>query len=413
MKQNKLLVAAIPPSDDFFGNRSSGSSAMASCWKPTQWIVAAYAHLVAPILPHHDFYGNGNSGNSPIASCSKRVHWIVVAAVVGWLSIVPVVGAEARDGLRADGIAAHVNGESITTGQLEEAIQNEVDQMNQQLEQIKRSMLDHLINNLLLRQAARVEGLDANGFLKVNVESLTVSEDEVDAAYEKSKHRFPAVLESEVKYRIRRKLEDNRRAEALKQLLSKLRRSAKVRNFLLEGSPGDVDLQPQSGPSLGPPQARVTIVEFSDFECPFCRKLQPVLRKVLERWPNEVRRVYKHFPLDRHRHAFGASKASVCADRQGRFWEFHDALYREGQDMSPQGVASVAKALGLELGPFEACLRDESTGSAVQADRSVAARAGVRGTPTLFVNGRRLQAPSQLESEIEALLALQTQRTGE
>lgn len=81
--------------------------------------------------------------------------------------------------------------------------------------------------------------------------------------------------------------------------------------------------------------------------------------------------------------------------------------------MSPRGVVSVAEELGLELGPFEACLRDESTGAAVQADRSLAGRAGVRGTPTLFVNGRRLQAPSLLESEVEALLALQTQQTGE
>lgn len=221
------------------------------------------------------------------------------------------------------------------------------------------------------------------------------------------------MLESEVKYRIRRKLEDNRRADALKQLLSKLRRSATVRNFLLEGSPSDIDLQPQAGPSLGPSEARVTIVEFSDFECPFCRKLQPILRRVLERWPRDVRLVYKHFPLNRHRHAFGASKAAVCADRQGRFWEFHDALYRDGQDMSPQGVVAVAEALGLELGPFEACLGDERSGAAVQADRSLAGRTGVRGTPTLFVNGRRLQAPSQLESEFEALLTLQTQRTGE
>ena len=375
MRSNAPLVAATPPSHDVLANRHSGSIAMAHCRKPTQWIAAVVA--------------------------------------VGWLSIPAVQPAEAREGSSPDEIAAHVNGEAITKEQLEEAVQNEVDQMNQQLEQIKRSMLDQLINNLLLRQAARVEGLDANGYLKVKVESVTVSEDEVDSAYEKSKHRFPAVLESEVKYRIRRKLEDNRRADALKQLLSKLRRSAKVRNFLLEGSPSNIDLQPQAGPSQGPPQARVTIVEFSDFECPFCRKLQPVLRRVLERWPREVRLVYKHFPLDRHRHAFGASKAAVCADRQGRFWEFHDALYREDQEMSPRGVVSVAEALGLELGPFEACLRDKGTSAAVQADRSLAGRAGVMGTPTLFVNGRRLRAPSQLESEVEALLAVQTQRTGE
>lgn len=375
MKSDLPLVAAIPPSHGFFGNRSSSSSAMASCRKPT--------------------------------------HWIMAAAAIGWLSMLVVQPAEARDGPPPNGIAANVNGELITTAHLEEAIQNQVDQMNSQLEQIKRSMLDRLINNLLLRQAARVEGLDANGYLRVKVESITVSEDEVDASYEKSKHRFPAVVESEAKYRIRRKLEDNRRAEALKRLLSKLRGAAQVRNYLLESPASAVDLQPQTGPSQGPSEAGVTIVEFSDFECPFCRRLQPILRRVLERWPREVRVAYKHFPLERHRHAFGASKAAVCAEKQGRFWEFHDALYGDGQDLSLQGVLSVAEALGLELGPFEACLHDEGTGAAVRADRSLAVRAGVRGTPTLFVNGRRLSAPSQLESEVEALLAVQTQRPGE
>lgn len=154
------------------------------------------APLVAAIPPPHHFFGNGSRGSRATANCRKPAQWIAAAAAVGWFSMLALQPAEAREGPPADGIAAHVNGEAITTEQLEEAIQNEVDQMNQQLEQIKRSMLDQLINNLLLRQAARVEGLDANGFLKVKVESVTVSEGEVDAAYEKSKHRFPAVLES-------------------------------------------------------------------------------------------------------------------------------------------------------------------------------------------------------------------------
>ena len=369
--------------------------------------------LVVAIPPSHDFYGNRSSGNTAMASCRKATRWIVASAAVGCLSTLMALPAEGRDGQSPDGIAAHVNGDPIPTEQLEEAIQNQIEQMNQQLEQIRRSMLDKLINNLLLQQAARDEGLDANNYLKVKVESITVSEDEVDEAYEKSKHRFPAVLESEVKYRIRRKLEDNRRAAALKQLLSKLRRTAKVQNYLLERPESAVDLQPQTGPSLGPPEARVTIVEFSDFECPFCRQLQPVLRRVLKRWPNEVRLVYKYLPLERHRNAFGAAKAADCADKQGRFWEFHDALYGENHDLSPRGVISVAETLSLELGQFEECLRDEGTGAAVQADRSLAGRAGVTGTPTLFVNGRRLSAPSQLESEIEALLTIPSGSIGE
>ena len=97
---------------------------------------------------------------------------------------------------------------------------------------------------------------------------------------------------------------------------------------------------------------------------------------------------------------------------KGFFWEFHDALYREDQDLSPKGVASIAESLDMELEAFEACLRDEGTSAVVQADLALARRAGVSGTPTLFVNGRRVSTV-QLESEVEALLAVQPGRSGE
>lgn len=342
---------------------------------------------------------------------TKRIQRFIPGGAVVYMCTLAVLAAEVRDARPPDGIAAHVNGDTITMEQLEETIRSQIEQMNQQLQQVKRSMLDRLINNMLLEQAARAEGLDLNEYLKIEVESLTVSDEEVDATYSKSRHRFPAILESEVKYRMRRELEDNRRADALKRLLSNLRRSARVENFLLEGARRIVDLQARAGPSLGPPEAPLTIVEFSDFECPFCRKLQPVLRRVLKRWPKEVRLVYKHLPLDRHRYAFGASKAAVCADEQGRFWEFHDALYRENQDMSPRGVISIAKSLDMELEQFEGCLQDEATRLAVQSDRALARRAGVTGTPTLFINKKRLRDLSQLEAQVETLLSTQSRST--
>ncbi len=365
------------------------------------------------IPPPHDFYGNGNSGSRAMASCWKPTQWIVAAAAVCWLSMLALQLAEAQDGQPADGIAAQVNGEPITTEQIEETLQTQIEQTNRQLEQIRRSMLDRLINNLLLKQVAQGEGLDLNDYLKIKVERVTVSDEEVEAAYAKSRHRFPAMLESEVKYRIRRELEDNRRSETLKRLVSKLRRSGKVENFHLERARSRIDLQPQAGPSLGPAGARLTIVEFSDFECPFCRKLQPILRRVLKRWPKEVRLVYKHLPLERHRHAFGAAKATVCADKQGLFWEFHDALYQENQDLSPQGMTSIAKSLGMELRQFKGCLEDEVTRRAVQSDRALARRARVTGTPTLFINKKRVRNVSQLESEVEAMLAVSSESIGE
>ena len=359
------------------------------------------------------FSETSSSDGSAMTNFRRRNQRVAAATVVGCLLTLAAPAAEAREGQPPDGIAAHVNGDPITMEQLEKTIQSQIKQMNQQLQQIKRSMLDRLINNMLLQQAARAEGLDLNEYLKIKVESLRVSDEEVDAAFSKSKHRFPAILESEVKYRIRRGLEDNRRADAVKRLLSKLRRSAKMQNFLLEKSRKIVGLQAPAGPSQGPPAAPLTIVEFSDFECPFCRKLQPVLRRVLKRWPKKVRLVYKHFPLDRHRYAFSASKAAVCADKQGRFWEFHDALYRENQDLSPQGVVAVAKSLGMDLEQFRECLQDEATRLAVQSDRALARRAGVTGTPTLFINKKRLRNVSQLESEVEAMLAVSSQIIGE
>ena len=135
------------------------------------------------IPPPHDFYGNGNSGSRAMASCWKPTQWIVAAAAVCWLSMLALQLAEAQDGQPADGIAAQVNGEPITTEQIEETLQTQIEQTNRQLEQIRRSMLDRLINNLLLKQAAQGEGLDLNDYLKIKVERVTVSDEEVEAAY--------------------------------------------------------------------------------------------------------------------------------------------------------------------------------------------------------------------------------------
>ncbi|MDE2964704.1 MAG: SurA N-terminal domain-containing protein, partial [Acidobacteriota bacterium] len=122
---------------------------------------------------------------------NKRTHrFMPVGALVCMLPLaLPAV--DDRDAQPPDGIAAHVNGDPITMEQLEETMQSQIEQMNQQLQQIKRSMLDSLINNMLLEQAARAEGLDLNEYLKIKVESLAVSDEEVDAAYSKSRHRFP------------------------------------------------------------------------------------------------------------------------------------------------------------------------------------------------------------------------------
>jgi hypothetical protein len=195
---------------------------------------------------------------------------------------------------------------------------------------------------------------------------VTVPDEEVEEAYQKSRDRFAGALASEARYRIRRDLEDKRRADALRRLLGGLRREATVTNYLLEGAAADLAAGP--APSLGSTGAQVTIVEFCDFECPFCRKARPIIRHALAKWGPNARLIFRHFPLPRRPHAFEAAKAAVCAEQQGRFWEMHEVLFAEGQDLSSPGLAALARAGGLHEADFTECLKGAGAAERVRRD---------------------------------------------
>jgi protein-disulfide isomerase len=156
------------------------------------------------------------------------------------------------------------------------------------------------------------------------------------------------------------------------------------------------------GPSSGNPDAPVTIIEFSDFECPYCRAAQPVLKAIMERWPGRVRHVFKHFPLDRHAHAMQAARAAVCADRQDRFWAMHDRIFATSE-LSQASLRTAAAEAGLRTAEFDSCMRSEETADHVRKDMLVGRTAGVTGTPAFFVNGELVPAAA-LESTIERIL---------
>lgn len=301
-------------------------------------------------------------------------------------------------------VVASINGEAITAAELDAVTSKQIQELQQQVERLKQSALNRLIDNLLLAQAARAEGFTVEEYLRRNVESAVVSTAEVEEAYERSKAQFPGVIAPEIKYRIRRTLEDNRRAEALRRILQRLRRQARVTNYLLEGSLAGVAAELDQGPSRGDPNAPVTIIEFADFECPFCRGAKATLDRLLETTPAQVRFVFKHFPLDQHANAFGAAKAAVCAERQGLFWPFHDTLFREGQGLSGPELLAIASSLGTDMTAFKGCLDSNAAAERVQRDIAVARAAGVAATPAFFVNHKPVSDVRELESAVmEAL----------
>jgi predicted DsbA family dithiol-disulfide isomerase len=159
-----------------------------------------------------------------------------------------------------------------------------------------------------------------------------------------------------------------------------------------------------SGPSLGRPDAPVTIVEFADFQCPYCKEAESTLREVLARHPDDVRLVYRYLPLAAiHPNATLAAQAGVCAGQQGRFWPMHDALFADQDALAAPGLTATAQRLGLDPGQFSACLSATATGQAVAADVSSADALGVSGTPAFFINGRFISGnvpPEQFEGVI-------------
>jgi protein-disulfide isomerase len=146
------------------------------------------------------------------------------------------------------------------------------------------------------------------------------------------------------------------------------------------------------GPAKGPADAPIAIVEFGDFQCPFCRRMEPTLRALMQRYPQQIRLVYRNYPLTEiHSEALPAAQAAVCAGRQGKFWEMHDAIYSDSAPLSIESLRSMAARIGLDKTAFEECVRSDEANVAIQADRAAGDALGVLATPTLFINGRLVQ----------------------
>lgn len=173
------------------------------------------------------------------------------------------------------------------------------------------------------------------------------------------------------------------------------------------------DIAVGGSPFKGLADAPVTIVEWADFECPACAATSPILDKAVESYPSGVRLVYKHFPLSMHEHAEGAARAAVAAQKQGKFWELHHAMFRNQGSLDDAGLAKLASEVGLDVKAFNDDRRSEAVADIVSGERKAAEKLGLRGTPSVFINGRLFDSDhfsivEDLHSWIELEIRLQT-----
>ena len=300
-----------------------------------------------------------------------------------------IVVAVAR-GQTPETVLASVNGVPITQKQVDDSVAARIQPLQQQLYAIRRAALENLIVSRVLEVEAKARGVSVDQLRRELTQGeISVTRAQVEATFAQNASFFASMSPDEARERLRLDLENQARMKYYREGLERLREKWTIRVNLSEPALA-VRFDDGSSPARGAEKSVVTIVEFSDFECRFCRDVQATLEQVLESYGKDVRLVFKHLPLEGHRNALPAARAAYCAGEQDRFWQFHDALFAS-EKLSPVVFDQVASNLGLGLTRFKSCLSSEQSRAAVVRDIETARSFRIESTPSFLVNGKLLK----------------------
>jgi protein-disulfide isomerase len=331
------------------------------------------------------------------------------------LLTVPAVGTGCNTGQRERAAAAPVSAaapadpkatvakigsEIITEGDLDAKVKSQLSRLEtehrQKVYDLKSEALEGMIDDRLLDSKAKAEGITKEKLIEreVTAKIAEPSAADIQMVYDQTKARggnLPAL--DVVRPRIIAFLKEQGSEKTRQEYLEKLRAGAKVETLL---SPPRIEVA-AVGPTRGEAKAPVTIVEFSDFECPFCVRAEDVIKKVMEAYPGKIRLVYRDYPLPFHARAQKASEAALCAGDQDKYWQMHEKLFANQKALEVGQLKQHAKDLGLATDKFDKCLDSGEKAATVEASKKAGEEAGVNGTPHFFINGRGLSGAQPFE----------------
>lgn len=284
---------------------------------------------------------------------------------------------------------AQIGGTRITLDEVDKRAAGTLARIDFERYEARRQVLDAMVNEKLLKEAARSRGVTPEALLKSEVNDKVVppTDAQVRATYEQHKGQLGGMTFEQIKDRIRNSLYEQALSERAGAFQLALKKDTRVQ-ILLEIPRAEVSV-PAGAPSQGPGDAKVTIVEFLDYQCPFCHRAQESVDQILKLYQGKVRFVHRDYVLGKPR-SLPAARAARCAGEQGKFWEYHRGLLVEPGDMSDADLLRRAGALGLDGSKFTACAATTQFDADIQAATAAGAELGVSGTPTFFINGRRL-----------------------
>jgi protein-disulfide isomerase len=291
-------------------------------------------------------------------------------------------------------VLATVGDEKITMASVRERAAKDLDELETQYQVVRSKVietaLDSILTQRVLGAAAKKQGKSVDELIAKEVGSIAAPTDaDIDSWYKANQDRAAGRPLDQVRSQIGDFLRQQRKKAALDSLQARLNREANVK---MQFQPYRLTFDNTGAPFLGSEKAPVTIVEFSDFQCPFCRGFAPTLKLIEKNYGDKVRLVYRQAPITTiHPFAFKAAEASLCAQEQGKFWEMHDAMFGDQEKLAVADLKTRARALGMDGKKFDSCLDSGRSVERVQTDMAEGARVGVKGTPAAFINGRELK----------------------
>ena len=326
-----------------------------------------------------------------VETCAQWVRLLALVTLVGLMTLIPIrVAAE-----ELPSVVATVQGQPIPAEDLTNALRGELLRLDIQRYQTLREKLDELIADKIFTLEAAQRGVSVQQFVhdEISAKIPAVTPEQVQAFYETNKNRIKQPLEKvseQIAAYLQQQAQEQRRQALMKELHPRYPVTMALR------AP-TVEVATEGKPSLGPANAPVTLVEFSDFQCPYCRQAQGTLKQLMAAYEGKIKLVYRDFPLRSiHPQAQKAAEAAQCAAEQQQFWPYHDKLFTS-TSLQMDDLKKFAQELGLNVEQFMSCLDSGKTAAGIDADMQDGQRAGVNATPSFFVNGYPLSGAASYE----------------
>jgi protein-disulfide isomerase len=306
----------------------------------------------------------------------------------------PPPAAQAPAANPDDGVVAAWQGGQLTYGELKKGI--EMDLIKLQADYLtnrydaESEAMDDKVNQALLEAEAKKEGLaDASALLKKEVEAKTdaPTETEIKELFDANARKLRGKTLDEVRPDITKAVSQRKQGERFQVYITDLRKQYGVVTQLPYPDLPRVPVSVDDDPSTGPADAPITIVQFAEYQCPYCGKAAESVAEVEKNYPGKIHFVFRDFPLGFHDRAIPAAIAANCAEQQGKYWEVHDALMSNQRALEDADLERVARDAKLDIDKWQTCRKDPAIEAEIHKDMDDGNKAGVSGTPAFFING--------------------------